>query len=51
MPLAQDLSLDLLASSPARYHCTTIAPSDNLEVSFVNVDNSEANAIILKQMV
>ena len=25
MPLAQDRSLDLLASSPARYHCTTDA--------------------------
>ena len=24
MPLAQDRSLDLLASSPARYHCTTL---------------------------
>ena len=26
MPLAQDRSLDLLASSPARYHCATGAP-------------------------
>ena len=26
MPLAQDRSLDQLASSPARYHCTTDAP-------------------------
>ena len=27
MPLAHDRSLDLLASSPARYHCTTDASS------------------------
>ena len=26
MPLVQDRSLNLLASSPARYHCTTDAP-------------------------
>ena len=27
MPLMQDRSLDLLTSSPARYHCTTDAPT------------------------
>ena len=27
MPLVQDRSLDLLTSSPARYHCTTDAPT------------------------
>ena len=27
MPLMQDHSLDLLSSSPARYHCATDAPS------------------------
>ena len=29
MPLAQDRSLDLLVSSPERYHCTTDAPEQN----------------------
>ena len=27
MPLAQDRSFDLLASGPARYHCTTDVPT------------------------
>ena len=27
MPLAQDRSLDLVASSPALYHCTKDAPN------------------------
>ena len=26
MPLVQDRLLDLLTSSPSRYHCATIAP-------------------------
>ena len=31
MPLAQDRSLELLASSPVRYHYTTDAPSIAME--------------------
>ena len=37
MPLAQDRSFDLLASSPARYHCTTDASLDDKQTQNVTI--------------
>ena len=38
---AQDRSLDLLTSSPARYHCTTVAP-DTYEMMIIRRSISPA---------
>ena len=46
MPLVQDRSLDLLTSSPARYHCTTDAPEARQELLRTITVNISLNTYI-----
>ena len=46
MPLAQDRSLDLLASRPVCYHCTTDVPLAAVELYIMN-DTLDMNNSVL----